>query len=136
MLTPMYRILLHAGAAESRIPNVVQRYKVEYILKRIAENAKISLAAGPTAVEVVKDVVVQLENHASFNTGKGAVFTEAGTHELEAAIMDRKTGGYGAVACYHEDEEPCDGCEEDHGYVPSFSACWTRGGPIRHGFWP
>ena len=49
---------------------------------------------------------MQLENHASFNGGKGAAFSKAGTHELEAAIMDGKTGGYGAVACITKTKNP------------------------------
>lgn len=49
---------------------------------------------------------MHLENHASFNAGKGAAFTKAGTHELEAAIMDGKNGGYGAVACITKTKNP------------------------------
>ena len=49
---------------------------------------------------------MQLENHASFNAGKGAAFTKADAHELEAAIMDGKTGGYRVVACITKTKNP------------------------------
>jgi L-asparaginase / beta-aspartyl-peptidase len=39
-----------------------------------------------------------LEDDPHFNAGRGAVFTNAGTNELDAAIMDGKTLNAGAVA--------------------------------------
>lgn len=46
------------------------------------------LGDGEAAVNVVSHVVMVLENSPFFNAGKGAVFTNDGTHELEAAIMN------------------------------------------------
>jgi len=42
---------------------------------------------------------VSFENSSLFNAGKGAVFTRDGKNELDAAIMDGKTGQAGAVGC-------------------------------------
>lgn len=43
-------------------------------------------------------VVAALEDNPLFNAGKGSVLTEAGTFELEAAVMDGATMRMGAVA--------------------------------------
>lgn len=56
------------------------------------------LENGGTAVEAVEKTINVLENSPMFNAGKGAVFTNAGTNELDASIMDGKTKNSGAVA--------------------------------------
>ncbi|EKX42815.1 hypothetical protein GUITHDRAFT_73624 [Guillardia theta CCMP2712] len=55
------------------------------------------LKEGATAIEVVQEVVVMLEDSAYFNAGRGSVFTNAGTHEMDASVMDGTTGNAGAV---------------------------------------
>ena len=56
------------------------------------------LIDGAAALEVVEAVVRILEDDERFNAGRGAVFTNKGTHELDAAIMDGRTLACGAVA--------------------------------------
>ncbi len=56
------------------------------------------LAAGGPAIEAVTAAVVVLEDDPLFNAGHGAVFTRAGQHEMDAAVMDGATLGIGAVA--------------------------------------
>mgnify|MGYP000067780455 CR=1 FL=1 len=55
------------------------------------------LAKGGTAVDAVVATVEVLEASPHFNAGVGAVFTSAGTIELDAAIMDGATRRAGAV---------------------------------------
>jgi beta-aspartyl-peptidase (threonine type) len=55
------------------------------------------LAGGGTAVDAVAATVEVLEASPHFNAGVGAVFTSAGTIELDAAIMDGATRRAGAV---------------------------------------
>jgi beta-aspartyl-peptidase (threonine type) len=55
------------------------------------------LSTGGTSVDAVTAVVIALEDSPLFNAGKGAVFTNAGTNELDAAIMDGRTLRAGAV---------------------------------------
>ncbi len=50
-----------------------------------------------SAVDVVEYVVRLLEDEPLFNAGRGAVLTRDGTHELEASIMDGRTGQGGAA---------------------------------------
>src|SRR5437870_2994313 len=56
---------------------------------------------------VVASVRVMEENPL-FNAGRGAVFTSAGTHELDAAIMDGKTLKAGAVGRLTQVRNPID----------------------------
>ena len=56
------------------------------------------LQQGAFAVDAVQEVVARLEDSAYFNAGRGSVFTNAGTHEMDASIMDGTTGCCGAVA--------------------------------------
>jgi beta-aspartyl-peptidase (threonine type) len=49
-------------------------------------------------LDAVVAAVTLLEDSPLFNAGKGAVFTNAGTNELDASIMDGKTLKAGAVA--------------------------------------
>ena len=56
------------------------------------------LAAGGNALDAVEAAVRALEDDPQFNAGRGAVFTAAGAHELDAAIMCGATRCAGAVA--------------------------------------
>lgn len=56
------------------------------------------LAAGGAALDAVQATVLVLEDSPHFNAGFGAALTEAGTHELDASIMDGSTLAAGAVA--------------------------------------
>ncbi|HEY0112577.1 MAG TPA: isoaspartyl peptidase/L-asparaginase [Allosphingosinicella sp.] len=55
------------------------------------------LAGGGSALDAVERAARALEDHPSFNAGRGAVFTYQGTNELDAAIMDGCTREAGAV---------------------------------------
>lgn len=46
------------------------------------------LQDGAFAMDAVQAVVERLEDSAYFNAGRGSVFTNAGTHEMDASIMD------------------------------------------------
>jgi len=56
------------------------------------------LRAGGPAVDAVTAAVMALEDDPLFNAARGAVFTEAGQLEMDAAIMDGRTRAAGAVA--------------------------------------
>ena len=65
--------------------------------KALAAGAQV-LEGGGSSLDAVQATVVAMENSSHFNAGRGAVFTHAGTHELDASIMDGGTGAAGAVA--------------------------------------
>lgn len=50
------------------------------------------------AISAVEEAVKHLEDSPLFNAGKGSVFTSAGTHEMDASIMDGKTLNAGALS--------------------------------------
>ena len=56
------------------------------------------LAGGGSALEAVTEAVMVLENDPQFNSGRGAVYTSAGTQEMDAAVMDGRSRAAGAVA--------------------------------------
>lgn len=56
------------------------------------------LKNGGTALDATETAVRLLEDSPLFNAGKGAVFTNEGKNELDAAIMDGQTLKAGAVA--------------------------------------
>ncbi len=57
------------------------------------------LESGGRAVDAVTAAVVALEDDPHFNAGRGAVLTEEGRAEMDAAIMDGADRAAGAIAC-------------------------------------
>jgi beta-aspartyl-peptidase (threonine type) len=64
------------------------------------------LAQGGCALDAVVAAVRALEDVPLFNAGYGAVFTEAGGHELDASVMDGSTLAAGAVASVRHVKNP------------------------------
>ena len=56
------------------------------------------LEDGGSSLDAVEQVIRYLEDDSLFNAGRGAVFTSAGTIELDASIMDGRDLSSGAVA--------------------------------------
>ena len=56
------------------------------------------LNKGGTSLDAVEATIRIMENSELFNAGKGAVFTNPGTNELDASIMDGRNLKAGAVA--------------------------------------
>lgn len=58
------------------------------------------------ALDAVKAAVIELENNILFNAGKGSVFTNTETHEMDASIMDGRDLSAGAVAAVKNVRNP------------------------------
>jgi beta-aspartyl-peptidase (threonine type) len=56
------------------------------------------LKNGGSSLDAVEAAVISLENFPLFNAGKGAVFTNKGTHEMDASIMSGLNLEAGAVS--------------------------------------
>lgn len=94
-----YAIALHGGAGvEPDKLNEEQKKQHEASLRKAIDIGKKILADGGTAMDAVEQTIRVLEDDPLYNAGKGAVFNSAGGHELDASIMDGKTGKGGAVA--------------------------------------
>src|SRR5439155_24509803 len=64
------------------------------------------LVANGSALDAVTTAVVALEDDPLFNAGRGAVFTAAGTQEMDAAVTDGRERRAGAVAAIFGPENP------------------------------
>jgi len=93
-------IAIHGGAGAVSRANLTHEQEALYrrALQDILRAGQALLAEGGSALDAVTEAVRLLENCPLFNAGHGAVFTSAGTHELDAAVMDGATLRSGAVA--------------------------------------
>ncbi len=95
-----YSLVIHGGAGTLvkglMTPEKEEQYKAA--LNEALEKGYAVLEKGGSAMEAVETAVKHLEDSPLFNAGKGSVFTNDGTHEMDAAIMDGKTLDAGAVS--------------------------------------
>jgi L-asparaginase / beta-aspartyl-peptidase len=95
-----YAIAIHGGAGtilkSTMTPEKERDYKNG--LQDAIEAGESILKNGGSAFDAVETAIIQLENNPLFNAGKGAVFTNTGTHEMDASIMNGKDLMAGAVA--------------------------------------
>lgn len=97
-LTPVIAIHGGAGAITRTAMTAEKEQEFRQALSGIVTAGQTILAAGGSALDAVTEAVRLLEENPLFNAGKGAVFTHAGTNELDASIMDGATLNAGAVA--------------------------------------
>lgn len=93
-------IAIHGGAGtilrSAMTPEKEARY--QQALQDARDTGYAVLLAGGTALDAVEAAVVALEECPLFNAGRGAVFTAAGTHEMDASIMEGAGRQAGAVS--------------------------------------
>ena len=94
-----FGIVIHGGAGTILKENLSDSLEKAYHSKlQEALNAGHSiLEKGGTSIDAVQAAIMIMENSPLFNAGKGAVFTNAGTNELDASFMDGSTLNAGAV---------------------------------------
>ncbi len=83
-------LAIHGGAgtiARSRMTPEIER-DIRVGLQYALEAGHEILRNGGSSLDAVVASVRAMEDDPLFNAGKGAVFTSAGTHEMDAAIMD------------------------------------------------
>jgi len=97
---PAYALAIHGGAGNITPGNLPAEIKAQFdsVLNRVLSHGDSILKAGGTSLDAVEACVRMMEDCPLFNAGKGAVFNAEGKNELDAAIMDGKTGLAGAVA--------------------------------------
>ena len=93
-------LVIHGGAGTIDRAKMTPESEKEYRggLERALSAGYEILKRGGSGLDAAEAAVRVLEDDPHFNAGKGAVFTDAGTNELDAAIMDGKTLKAGAVA--------------------------------------
>jgi len=77
-------------------------------LQRSLDAGQTILQNGGSSLDAVAAAVRVLEDDPLFNAGRGAVFTTAETHEMDAAIMDGRTLKAGAVGGVSRIRNPID----------------------------
>ncbi|MCL8008302.1 isoaspartyl peptidase/L-asparaginase [Gelidibacter japonicus] len=95
-----FAIVIHGGASTILRKNMSAEDEAAYNAK-LEEAIRVGhdiLKNGGTSLDAVEKTINVLENSPLFNAGKGAVFTHAGTNELDASIMDGKNLDAGASA--------------------------------------
>lgn len=97
---PTIRFVIHGGAGtilrNQMTPEREKQYRVA-LTEALMTGYGILKKGGP-GLDAVEAAIRFMEDSPLFNAGKGAVFTSAGTNELDSSIMDGKTLKAGAVA--------------------------------------
>jgi beta-aspartyl-peptidase (threonine type) len=99
-LTGKYVLVIHGGAGTILKSQMTESKEKAYqaALDTALQKGAAILKAGGTALDAVEASVRYMEDNPLFNAGKGAVFTNEGKNELDAAIMDGKSLMAGSVA--------------------------------------
>lgn len=98
--TADFAIIIHGGAGTILKKNMTPEKEAAYKAK-LEEAIRVGyeiLKNGGSSLDAVEKTINVLEDSPLFNAGKGAVFTNAETNELDASIMDGKTLNAGASA--------------------------------------
>jgi beta-aspartyl-peptidase (threonine type) len=99
-LTKNLVLVIHGGAGviiRSEMSSEQERVHKEKLQEALMAGFAL-LRDGHSSLDAVQAAITILEDSPLFNAGKGAVFAANGKNEMDAAIMDGKTGQAGAVA--------------------------------------
>lgn len=93
-------LVIHGGAGTIKRENMTEKQDSAYRAKltEALEVGYAKLESGASSMEAVIATIQVMEESPLFNAGIGAVFTNEGKNELDAAVMDGKTRNAGAVA--------------------------------------
>lgn len=109
MAQSVWSVALHGGAGAR--PAHASRAELERIRRALSDalDAAVEiLASAGRSLDAVQCAVGLLERSGEFNAGRGAVLTQAGCVEVDAAIMDGEYRRAGAVAAVRHLPNPID----------------------------
>jgi len=103
-----FALAIHGGAGTIERSKLTAEHEREFRngLERSLQTGYDILKKGGSSLDAVEAAVRVMEDDPLFNAGKGSVFTDAGTNEMDAAIMDGKTLKAGAVASLKHIKNP------------------------------
>lgn len=106
-------LVIHGGAGSVTRENIPPEKEAEYKakLQEALEAGYTLLKSGASSEMAVVASIKVLENSPLFNAGVGAVLTHNETNELDASIMNGKTGQAGAVAGVNEIKSPIEAAQ-------------------------
>ena len=99
-LKPKYVLAIHGGAGTILKENMTDSLEQAYI-EKLTESLQAGydqIKQGKSSLDAIEAAIHVMEDSPLFNAGKGAVFTNQGKNELDAAIMDGSNLKAGAVA--------------------------------------
>jgi len=105
---PPFAIVIHGGAGVRERAQMTPELEREYraVLNQSLAAGHEILKRGGSSLDAVEAAIRVMEDSPLFNAGKGAAFTNAGTNELDSAIMDGKTLKAGGVATIKHIKNP------------------------------
>ena len=94
-----YAIVIHGGAGTILKKNMTPEKEKAYLdeLNKALNIGEAILKKGGSSMDAVEQTIISMENSPLFNSGKGAVFTNAGTNELDASFMEGENLNAGAI---------------------------------------
>lgn len=101
-------LVVHGGAGNSSVEiggNNKHDAQLEF-LSELLTKAYAAYKKKDSALDLVEQTIIELENFPGFNSGHGSVLTNTGTVEMDASIMDGTTQKAGAVACVTRIKNP------------------------------
>jgi len=103
-----FTIAIHGGAGTISKKSMSPEKEAAYLkaLNDALDAGYKVLEKNGEALDAVKAAVIGLENNILFNAGRGSVFTNTETHEMDAAIMDGRDLSAGAVAAVKNIRNP------------------------------
>lgn len=95
-----YSIAIHGGAGNLIKGKMTPERETacKNALQKAIDIGYALLKNGDSAIDAAEQAVISLENTPLFNAGKGSVFTNTGTHEMDACIMEGEKLNAGAVS--------------------------------------
>lgn len=108
--TNEFAIVIHGGAGHQTRKSISKETD-SLVRAKLSEAIQVGytiLKNGGTSLDAVEKTINILEDSPLFNAGKGAVFTNEETNELDASIMDGKTLNAGASAGTRTVKNPID----------------------------
>lgn len=105
---PRIRFAIHGGAGtilKSQMTASREKAYRDALTTALMSGYDVLRKGGPS-LDAVETAIRFMEDSPLFNAGKGAVFTNAGTNELDASIMDGKTLKAGSVAALKHIKNP------------------------------
>ena len=97
--SPSWKLVIHGGCGviERALLTEEQEAGARAGLMAALDAGSAILEAGGKALDAVEAAARVLEDDPHFNAGRGSVFTYQGTNEMDAAIMEGRKLGAGAV---------------------------------------
>lgn len=109
-----FTLAIHGGAGtilrKKMTPSLEEAFRKG--LQSALDKGFSILSNGGSSLEAVKIAVMDLEDNELFNAGRGSVFTNEGSHEMDASIMEGKNLNAGAVGAVKNIRNPVELAEK------------------------